>query len=324
MNTLSVCPGPAAGAAAQRPASAADEAIVRAAGQIAIAARPRVEAFFDEPTFTFSYLVSDPATGRAAIVDPVLEFDQPSGRRSTAGADAILAHAERQGLKVEWILETHAHADHLTAAPYLREKTGAKVAIGREIVTVQKAFGEIFNEGEDFARDGSQFDRLLADGESFSIGTMPVIALHVPGHTPADLAYVIGDAVFVGDTMFMPDYGTARCDFPGGDARRLYRSIRRLMELPDRSRVFLCHDYKAPGRDAFAHETTIGAQRTANVHVHLGVTEEEFVAMRSQRDATLGMPRLILPSVQVNMRAGNLPEPEANGVCYLKLPVDLL
>jgi glyoxylase-like metal-dependent hydrolase (beta-lactamase superfamily II) len=285
---------------------------------------PQVKAFFHEPTFTASYVVSDPVTKRAAIIDSVWDFDQPSGRTSFESADAIVAYVQEQGLTVDWILETHAHADHLSAAPYLQEKLGGKLVIGREIVTVQGVFGKIFNEGTEFARDGSQFDRLVADGEQLMIGEIPLIALHVPGHTPADLAFIVGDAAFIGDTMFMPDYGSARADFPGGDAARLYRSVRRLMRLPDETRVFLCHDYKAPNRDHFVWETTMLAQRTANVHLHEGVTEEEFVAMRTQRDATLEMPRLILPSIQVNMRGGHMPPPEDNGLSYLKLPVNVL
>jgi glyoxylase-like metal-dependent hydrolase (beta-lactamase superfamily II) len=285
---------------------------------------PQVKAFFHEPTFTASYLVSDAATRRAAIIDSVWDFDQPSGRTSFEAADEIVDYVARQGLTVDWLLETHAHADHLSAAPYLQKKLGGKLAIGREIVTVQGVFGKIFNEGTEFARDGSQFDRLLSDGEVLMIGEIPLIALHVPGHTPADLAYVVGDAAFVGDTMFMPDYGSARADFPGGDARKLYRSVRRLMQLPDETRVFLCHDYKTPNRQEFVWETTILAERTANVHLHDGVSEDEFVEMRTQRDATLEMPRLILPSIQVNMRGGHLPPAEENGVSYLKLPVDQL
>lgn len=285
---------------------------------------PVVRAFFDEETFTASYVVSDPETLDAAIIDSVLDFDQASGRTSFESAEAIVAYVRDEELSVGWILETHAHADHLSAAPYLHEKLGGKLAIGREILTVQDAFGKIFNEGTDFARDGSQFDRLLDDGDELLVGAIPLIALHVPGHTPADMAYVIGDALFTGDTMFMPDYGSARADFPGGDARQLYRSVRRLMKLPDETRVFLCHDYKAPNRDAYVWETTILAERTGNVHIHEGVTEDDFVAMRTQRDLTLAMPKLILPSIQVNMRAGRLPEPEGNGVRYLKLPVDLL
>ena len=287
--------------------------------------RPQVTSFFHEETFTASYVVADPETKQAAIVDSVLDFDHASGRTSTQAADAIVAFVRAEGLTVEWLLETHAHADHLSAAPYLQGKLGGKIAIGRAITDVQDVFGKLFNEGTDFERDGSQFDRLLDDGDSFAIGKIAAVALHVPGHTPADMAYVIGDSAFVGDTMFMPDYGTARCDFPGGDARQLYRSIRRLMRLPDATRVFLCHDYKAlPNRKQFVWETTIGAERTGNVHVHEGVGEDDFVKMRTARDATLEMPRLILPSVQVNMRAGHLPEPESNGKRYLKLPLDAL
>jgi glyoxylase-like metal-dependent hydrolase (beta-lactamase superfamily II) len=285
---------------------------------------PRVTAFFDEPTFTASYVVHDPVTGRAAIIDSVLDFDQPSGRIEFDTADAMIAYVEQEGLKVEWLLETHAHADHLSAAPYLQEKLGGKLAIGAEIVTVQNVFSKIFNEGSGFARDGSQFDLLLNDGDRLQIGEIPLIALHVPGHTPADLAYVVGDAVFTGDTMFMPVYGSASADFPGGDARRLYRSVRRLMALPDETRVFLCHDYKAPNRDEYVWETTMLAERMGNVHVHEGVSEDDFVAMRTARDATLEMPRLILPSIQVNMRGGRLPDPEENGVSYLKLPINQL
>ena len=285
---------------------------------------PQVKAFFDEPTFTVSYVVSDAARRKAAIIDSVWNFDQAAGRTSFESADQIVAYVAAEGLDVEWILETHAHADHLSAAPYLQEKLGGKLAIGREIVTVQGVFGKIFNEGTEFARDGSQFDRLLDDGDVLMIGDTPLLALHVPGHTPADMAYVIGDALFTGDTMFMPDYGSARADFPGGDARHLYRSVRRLMQLPDATRVFLCHDYKAPNRDDYVWETTILAERTGNVHIHEGVTEDQFVEMRTQRDATLGMPKLILPALQVNIRAGHLPEPDDNGVRYLKLPVDQL
>ncbi|KHS42283.1 MBL fold metallo-hydrolase [Novosphingobium subterraneum] len=305
-----------------------DNAIATAAAQIggarASAVVPVVTTFFDEATFTATHVVHDPATLRAAVIDPVLDFDQASGRTSHASADRVLAHVEAHGLTVDWLLETHAHADHLSAAPYFKQRLGGQIVIGSAIRTVQDVFGKVFNEGPAFARDGSQFDLLMDDGHAFRVGEIEAVALHVPGHTPACLAYVIGDAVFVGDTLFMPDYGTARADFPGGDARTLYRSIRRLMALPDETRVFLCHDYKATGRDQFVWETTIGAERTANVHVHEGVSEDEFVAMREARDATLGMPKLILPSIQVNMRAGHLPEPDSNGVRYLRLPVDLL
>ncbi|WP_240500031.1 MBL fold metallo-hydrolase [Sphingomonas montana] len=285
---------------------------------------PIVHALFDEPTNTISYVVHDPRTRAAAIIDSVLNFDAAAGRTDTASADSLIAYVEAEKLRVEWLLETHVHADHLSAAPYLQKRLGGKLAIGREIVTVQDVFGNIFNEGGDFKRDGSQFDRLFNDGDRFAVGSIEAVALHVPGHTPADLAYVIGDALFTGDTLFMPDYGTARCDFPGGDARLLYRSIRRLMDLPRAMRVFLCHDYKAPGRDRFMWETTIGLQSDANVHVHAGIDEEAFVAMRTARDATLSMPKLILPSIQINMRAGHLPEPETNGTRYLRIPLNAL
>jgi glyoxylase-like metal-dependent hydrolase (beta-lactamase superfamily II) len=285
---------------------------------------PAVKTFFDEATFTATHLVYDPEAGAAAVVDSVMDFDQAAGRTSFDSADRIIDYVGEQGLKVEWLLETHAHADHLSAAPYLQEHLGGQLAIGEQIRTVQEVFGKIFNEGTGFARDGSQFDRLFGDGDVFTLGGISAMALHVPGHTPADMAYIIGDAAFVGDTMFMPDYGTARADFPGGDAHQLYKSIHRLLALPEETRIFLCHDYKAPNRDEFAWETTVGSERTANVHVHSGVDEAAFVAMRTARDATLDMPRLILPSVQVNMRAGHLPEPESNGTRYLKLPLNLL
>jgi len=285
---------------------------------------PVIKSFFDEPTFTASHVVHDPVTMAAAIIDSVMDFDPAAARISFESADQIIDYIRDEGLHVEWLLETHAHADHLSAAPYLQERLGGRIAIGAQIRTVQGVFGKIFNEGTDFARDGSQFDRLFVDGDAFAIGNIPAIALHVPGHTPADMAYVIGDAAFVGDTMFMPDYGTARADFPGGDAYQLYRSIQRLLALPAETRVFLCHDYKAPNRDDYVWETTIGAERNENVHVHEGISEDAFVAMRNARDATLDMPRLILPSVQVNMRAGHLPEPEDNGTRYLKLPLNLL
>jgi glyoxylase-like metal-dependent hydrolase (beta-lactamase superfamily II) len=285
---------------------------------------PIVKSFFNEPTNTVSYVVRDPATREAAIVDSVLDFDPAAGRTSFASADAIIAFVKAENLSVTWLLETHAHADHLSAAPYLKDKLGGTLAIGREIIHVQNVFGKIFNEGTEFARDGSEFDRLFEDGDRFQIGELKGMALHVPGHTPADLAYVIGDAVFTGDTLFMPDYGTARADFPGGDSRQLFRSIRRLLSLPESTRLFHCHDYKAPGRDSFAWETTVRVQRASNVHVHEGISEDDFVAMRDARDATLSMPRLILPSIQVNMRGGHLPEPESNGTRYLKIPLDVL
>jgi len=285
---------------------------------------PIVTSFFDKATNTISYVVQDPTTREAAVIDSVLDFDPAAGRTAYSSADAIIAYLKAEKLSVTWLLETHAHADHLSAAPYLKEKLGGTLAIGREIIDVQNVFGKIFNEGTEFARDGSEFDRLFEDGDTFQIGGLQAMALHVPGHTPADLAYVIGEAVFTGDTLFMPDYGTARADFPGGDSRQLFRSIRRLMALPERTRLFHCHDYKAAGRDRFAWETTVGAQRTGNVHVHEGVSEDDFVAMRDARDATLPMPRLILPSIQVNMRGGHLPEPESNGTRYLKIPLDVL
>jgi glyoxylase-like metal-dependent hydrolase (beta-lactamase superfamily II) len=291
----------------------------RSGGQV-----PVVKTFFDEPTFTATHVVHDPATRRAAIIDSVLDFDQPSGRTKTASAEAVVAYVKAEGLVVDWILETHAHADHLSAAPFLQAQLGGKIVIGAAITTVQQTFAKVFNEPASFAVDGSQFDQLMADGAPFMLGAIPAMALHVPGHTPACLAYIIGDAVFVGDTLFMPDYGTARCDFPGGNARTLYRSIRRLMELPDETKVFLCHDYLGPDRKDYVWETTIAAQRDGNIQVRQGISEEAFVTMRETRDATLAMPRLILPSVQVNIRAGHLPEPEANGVSYLKLPLNLL
>lgn len=299
-------------------------AISQIAGARASARIPRVQTFFDPVTFTATHVVHDPATRRAAIIDPVLDFDQPSGRTATVSAQAVLAYAKAEGLVVDWILETHAHADHLSAAQFLKAQLGGAVAIGSAVTAVQEVFAGVFNEPPAFARDGSQFDQLMADGAHFAIGDIPAIALHVPGHTPACLAFVIGDAAFVGDTLFMPDYGTARCDFPGGDARTLYRSIRRLMALPDETRLFLCHDYLAPGRDHYAWETTVAAQRDGNIQVHAGIGEDAFVAMREARDATLPMPRLILPSVQVNIRAGHFPEPEADGISYLKLPLNRL
>ncbi|MGE4063228.1 MAG: MBL fold metallo-hydrolase [Rhodospirillaceae bacterium] len=306
-----------------------DANLARAAAQILAVRRgevrtPQVKAFFDEPTYTASYLVYDPVAKVGAIIDSVLDFDQAAGRTHTESADEIISFVQERGLTIDWLLETHVHADHLSAAPYLQEMLGGKLAIGAGIITVQNVFGKIFNEGTRFARDGSQFDRLLNDGDTLAIGEVPLIALHVPGHTPADMAYVIGDAVFTGDTMFMPDYGTARADFPGGDAGRLYRSIRRLMKLPDETRVFLCHDYMGPDRNRFAWETTMLAERTGNVHVHEGVSEEAFVAMRTKRDATLPMPKLILPSIQINMRGGRFPDPEDNGRRYLKLPLNQL
>lgn len=284
---------------------------------------PIVTAFFDESTFTYSYIVQDPDSSSCAIIDSVLDFDYASGVTDTRSADQILAHIKKHSLKAEWILETHVHADHLSAAPYLQHKTGAKTAIGAHIKTVQKTFGKVFNAGTEFARDGSQFDRLLNDADHITVGTMVATAMHTPGHTPACMTYLFGDTAFVGDTLFMPDFGTARCDFPGGDAHILYQSIQRVFALPDDTRLFMCHDYKAPGRDEYAYETTVAEERTSNIHVHQGIQESDFVKMRSARDATLEMPRLILPSVQVNMRAGEMPPAEDNGQIYLKVPINL-
>ncbi len=308
---------------------ASDPHIAHAITQIAAASMPGghtpiVKSFFDEATFTASHVVHDPTSKHAAIIDSVLDYDPESGRTAFSSADALAAYAEEKALIIDWLLETHAHADHLSAAPYLQQRLGGKIAIGRDIVNVQRIFGDLFNAGPDFKRDGSDFDHLFDDGDRFKIGSVDAMALHVPGHTPADFAYIIGGAVFTGDTLFMPDYGSARTDFPGGDARQLYRSIQRLLSLPEDTRLFLCHDYKVPARDQFAWETTVGEQRRSNVHIHDGVSEDEFVIMRNARDATLDVPRLILPSVQVNMRAGHMPAPEENGVRYLKIPLDAL
>ena len=283
--------------------------------------RPDVKTFFDAPTNTFSYVVKDPESAGCAIVDSVLDFDYASGHVSYLSADAIIAHVREHGLTVEWLIETHVHADHLSAAPYLQEKVGGKIGIGAKITAVQETFGKVFNEGTEFQRDGSQFDRLFEDGDRFTIGTMEALAIHTPGHTPACMTYVIGDTAFVGDTLFMPDGGTARADFPGGDAGQLYRSIRKVLALPAQTRLFMCHDYGPNGRD-IRNETTVADQLAHNIHVHEGISEDEFVQMRSKRDATLAMPKLIIPSLQVNMKAGALPEPEANGQRYLKVPIN--
>ena len=293
--------------------------------------RLRVDTFLDEATSTFSHLVIDLDSRQAAIIDSVLDFDPKSGRTGTQGAERLAAQVEALGLTVQWLLETHVHADHLSAAPWLQARLGGTIAIGAQITTVQKTFGTLFNAEPEFARDGRQFGRLFADGDTFAIGGLRATALHTPGHTPACLTYLVetpddpqvAPAAFVGDTLFMPDYGTARCDFPGGDAATLYRSIRRVLDLPGDTRLFMCHDYR-PGGRALAHVTTVAEQRAANVHVHDGVAEDAFVAMRRARDATLDMPVLMLPSVQVNMRAGHLPPPESNGVRYLKIPLDRL
>lgn len=284
----------------------------------------QVSAFFDPPTNTFTYLVRDPSSDACAIIDSVLAFDYSNGRTDTRAADELIAHIREAGLQVQWILETHAHADHLSAAPYLQEQLGGKIGIGEHIVEVQQIFGKVFNAGTEFARDGSQFDALFAEGDIFSIGNLGVKVLHTPGHTPACLSYLIGDAVFVGDTLFMPDYGTARCDFPGGDSATLYQSVQKLLALPDETRMYLCHDYLPEGRSHYVHETTVGEQRRRNIHIHEGVSEADFVALRDARDATLSAPKLLIPSVQVNMRAGHLPEPEDNGQVYLKVPVNLI
>jgi glyoxylase-like metal-dependent hydrolase (beta-lactamase superfamily II) len=288
-----------------------------------MSAKPVIDAFFDEPTNTISYLVADPETGRAAVIDPVLDYDHKSGRGTVKSADEILAKAASAGYKIEWVLETHVHADHLSGAPYIKLKTGAKVAIGERIREVQKIFRPVFN-AMDVSGDGSEFDRLFKDGEIFSIGNLKAEVLATPGHTPACVSYKIGDAVFVGDTLFMPDYGTARADFPGGDARTLYHSIQKLMAMPWNTRLFMCHDYlPKEGRNHYAWETTVGEELDRNVHVHHGISEDEFVAMRTARDSTLSAPLLLLPSIQVNMRAGKLPPAESDGVHYLKVPVRL-
>jgi len=285
---------------------------------------PEVFSFFDEPTNTASYVLKDPASNAAAIIDSVLDYDAAAGRTSTKAADEVIAFVKERGFDVQWLLETHVHADHLSAAPYLKEKLGGKIAIGANITIVQDVFGKVFNAGTEFERDGSQFDALFKDGDRIRVGEMMGYAMHTPGHTPACMTYVFGDAAFIGDTLFMPDYGTARADFPGGSARDLYRSIRKVLALPPETRLFLCHDYKAPGRDAYAWETTVAEQRKSNIHVRDGVTEDEYVAMREARDKTLGMPKLIIPSIQGNMRAGGLPKPEDNGVRYLKVPLNKL
>lgn len=284
--------------------------------------KPVVKTFFDEATFTASHVATDPSTKKCAIIDSVLDYDPASGRTTTQSADEIIAYVKENDLTVEWILETHVHADHLTAAPYLKEKLGGKTAIGDKINIVQETFANIFNLEKSFRRDGGQFDTLFSDGDSFKVGTIDAKVLHTPGHTPACSTIVIGDAGFVGDTLFMPDYGTARCDFPGGDTKTLYRSIQKIFALPGETRLFMCHDYKAPDRDEFAWETTVAEEHEKNIHVHAGVSEDAFVKMREARDKTLAMPRLILPSVQVNMRAGDMPPPEDNGVSYLKMPVN--
>ena len=283
---------------------------------------PSVKAFFDDATNTVSYIVREQEGRTCAIIDSVLDYDQAAGRTDTSSADKIIAWVRQQELSVAWILESHVHADHLSAAPYLQEHLGGQIGIGQNITVIQDTFGKVFNEGTAFQRDGSQFDALFEDGDSFHIGQMRADVMHTPGHTPACLTYVIGDAAFVGDTLFMPDFGTARCDFPGGSAEDLFSSIQKILSLPDETRIFVGHDYKAPGRDEFAWETTVGEQKALNVHIGAGRPMHEFVEMREKRDAGLGMPRLILPSLQTNMRAGHMPEPEDNGQSYFKVPIN--
>ena len=285
--------------------------------------KPDVSAFFDEATFTVTYVVSDPATGRAAVIDPVLDFDPASGRTSTTSADKVVAHVNDNKLGVDWVLETHVHADHLSGAPYMKEQLGGKAAIGRNVTAVQETFKGIFNL-KDLATDGTQFDHLFGDADTFAVGDISGHVIATPGHTPACITYVIGDAAFVGDTLFMPDFGTARTDFPGGSAPQLYESIRKILALPDDTRLFMCHDYKAPGRDEFAWETSVAEHKAINIHINDKVSREEFVEMREGRDSQLGMPKLILPSLQVNLRAGELPAPEDNDVRYLKIPLDAI
>ena len=285
------------------------------------AMRPNVHAFFDPDTWSLTYIVQDPNSGSCAIVDPVLDYEAASGQTTTESADEVVAKVEAENLTVEWILETHVHADHLSAAPYLQKRLGGKIGIGAHITEVQNIFGNLFNAEPEFHRNGSQFNQLFADGDTFAIGGLTVTAMHTPGHTPACMTYYIGDSLFVGDTLFMPDFGTARCDFPGGNASALYQSIQRLFTLPPETRIFMCHDYMPNGRE-MRYETTVGEQKKFNIHLHDGISEDEFVTMRSAKDKTLGMPALMLPSVQVNMRAGELPPPEDNGIRYLKIPLD--
>jgi glyoxylase-like metal-dependent hydrolase (beta-lactamase superfamily II) len=284
--------------------------------------KPAVHSFFDEATNTLTYVVRDPEGSACAVIDSVLDFDYASGRTDTRSADAVIAFIKDEGLDLQWILETHVHADHLSAAPYIQERIGGKIGIGDRITVVQDTFGKVFNEGTRFQRDGSQFDQLFHEGDSVMIGQLRVDVLHTPGHTPACLTYVIGDAAFVGDTLFMPDFGTARCDFPGGSAETMWDSIQKILALPEETRIFVGHDYKAEGREDYAWETTVGDQKRLNKHVGMGKSKADFIRMRTERDAQLAMPRLIIPSLQVNMRAGQMPEPEDNGVSYLKVPLN--
>ncbi len=292
--------------------------------QSSITAKPEVTAFFDEETFTASFVVKDPNCDACAIIDSVMDIDYAAGRITTDSADEIIRYVQDNGLSVEWIIETHVHADHLSAAPYLQEKLGGKIGIGENITIVQDTFGKVFNEGTEFQRDGSQFDTLFGEGVSFHIGQLRADVLHTPGHTPACLTYVMGDAAFVGDTLFMPDFGTARCDFPGGSAEAMYESVQKILSLPDETRIFVGHDYKAPGRDDFAWESTVGEQKAKNVHVGGGKSKDDFVKARTSRDATLAVPRLIIPSLQVNMRAGQMPPADETGDVFLKVPVNKL
>ncbi len=285
---------------------------------------PKVKAFFDPQTNTISYVVRDPNGHAAAVIDSVLDFDHASGTTQTSSADKIIAYVKDEALDIQWLLESHVHADHLSAAPYLQEKLGGKIGIGNNITLVQDTFGKVFNEGTEFQRDGSQFDQLFDQGDVFHIGQMRVDVLHTPGHTPACLTYVIEDAAFVGDTLFMPDFGTARCDFPGGSSQTLYESIQKILALPDETKIFVGHDYKAPGRDEYIWETTVGEQRRKNVHIGGNVKAEAFVKLRDERDAKLAMPKLIVPSLQINMRAGNMPPPDEHGDVFLKLPINKL
>ncbi|GAB2503401.1 MBL fold metallo-hydrolase [Microbulbifer agarilyticus] len=289
-----------------------------------MAVRPLVQAFLDPDSETWSYVIYDREGGTAAVIDAVLDFDNASGRTSTEGASKIVEFVQGKGLSVEWILETHAHADHLSAAPYIREQLGGKIAIGDHIRQVQGIFRDVFNLEREFLADGSQFDHLFHDGDTFTIGDLKGQVIYVPGHTPADMAWLIGDALFVGDTLFLPDVGSARCDFPGGDAHALYQSVQKLLALPEETRMFMCHDYPPNGSRAHEYETTVGAQKRSNIHLHQGVSEADFVTMRTERDATLAMPRLILPSIQVNIRAGEMPPAEDNGTVYLKVPINKL
>jgi len=286
--------------------------------------KPGVKAFFDEETNTVTYVVTDPSGNICAVIDPVLDFDAASGRTSTGSPDRVLDFIRGNDLELAWILETHAHADHLSAAAYLKSKTGGRTATGRFITGVQATFKEIFKLGDEFEPDGKQFDRLLEDGDQLELGALKIKVMHTPGHTPSCVTFVVGDAAFVGDTLFMPDYGTARVDFPGGDAAVLYQSIQRIFALPAQTRIFLCHDYKAPGRDEYLWESTVEEQRASNIHIHEGISEQEFTEFRSQRDSQLGMPKLILPSIQVNIRAGEMPPPDDSGTVFLKIPVNVL